>query len=71
MLLQRGLFKTKRTVIDSLTLLHPLAREGWDEGAKGDSTMATPIQWETSLTTAKAKAKKEKKMILMDFYNNL
>jgi len=33
--------------------------------------MATPIQWETSLTTAKAKAKKGKKLILMDFYNNL
>jgi hypothetical protein len=33
--------------------------------------MAKPIQWETSLTTAKAKSKKEKKLILMDFYNNL
>ena len=33
--------------------------------------MATPIRWETSLTTAKAKAKKEKKLILMDFYNSL
>ena len=32
--------------------------------------MATPIRWETSLTTAKAKAKKEKKSILMDFYNS-
>ncbi len=29
------------------------------------------IQWEASLTAAKAKAKKEKKLILMDFYNNL
>lgn len=29
--------------------------------------MAKQIQWETSLTTAKAKAKKEKKLILMDF----
>ena len=29
------------------------------------------IQWERSLTTAKAKAKKEKKLILMDYYNNL
>jgi hypothetical protein len=38
---------------------------------KGGSVMATPIHWETSLTTAKAKAKKEKKLILMDFYNNL
>ena len=35
------------------------------------SIMAKPIQWETSLTTAKAKSKKEKKLILMDFYNNL
>jgi len=33
--------------------------------------MAKPIRWETSLTTAKAKAKKGKKLILMDFYNNL
>jgi hypothetical protein len=38
---------------------------------KGGIVMATPIQWETSLTTAKAKAKKEKKLILMDYYNNL
>jgi hypothetical protein len=33
--------------------------------------MGTQIQWENSLTTAKAKAKKEKKLMLMDFYNNL
>jgi len=33
--------------------------------------MAKTIQWETSLTTAKARAKKEKKLILMDFYNDL
>ena len=33
--------------------------------------MGKQIQWETSLTTAKAKAKKEKKLILMDYYNNL
>ena len=33
--------------------------------------MGKTIPWETSLTTAKAKAKKEKKLILMDFYNNL
>jgi len=33
--------------------------------------MANQIQWETSLTTTKAKARKGKKMILMDFYNNL
>ena len=33
--------------------------------------MAKQIQWETSLTTVKARAKKEKKLILMDFYNNL
>jgi len=32
--------------------------------------MAKP-KWEGSLTTAKAKARKEKKLILMDFYNNL
>jgi len=29
------------------------------------------IKWEASLTKAKVKAKKEKKMVLMDFYNNL
>jgi len=29
------------------------------------------VKWEASLTTAKAKSKKEKKLILMDFYNNL
>jgi len=33
--------------------------------------MARPIQWQTSLTTAKTKARKEQKLILMDFYNNL
>jgi hypothetical protein len=33
--------------------------------------MAKQIQWETSLPTVKARAKKEKKLILMDFYNNL
>ena len=33
--------------------------------------MGKQIQWENSLTTAKAKAKKEKRPILMDFYNNL
>ncbi len=33
--------------------------------------MAKAIQWESSLTTARAGAKKEKKLILMDFYNNL
>ena len=32
--------------------------------------MANPIRWEASLTTAKARAKKEKKLILMDYYNN-
>lgn len=35
------------------------------------SVMGRQIQWETSLTTAKAKAKREKKLMLMDFYNNL
>jgi hypothetical protein len=39
--------------------------------AKGGTLMGTSIRWETSLTTAKAKAKKEKKFILMDYYNNL
>jgi hypothetical protein len=38
---------------------------------KGEFVMGKQIQWETSLTTAKAKAKKGKKLILMDFYNNL
>lgn len=33
--------------------------------------MGNQIRWETSLTAAKAKAKKGKKLILMDFYNNL
>jgi len=33
--------------------------------------MPKPIHWETSLTAAKAKAKKGGKLILMDFYNNL
>jgi len=33
--------------------------------------MGKQIKWETSLTTAKAKAKKEKELILMDFYNNV
>jgi hypothetical protein len=33
--------------------------------------MGKQIQWETSLTTAKTKAKKGGKLILMDFYNNL
>jgi hypothetical protein len=38
---------------------------------KGGFVMGNQIQWETSLTTTKAKAKKWKKLILMDFYNNL
>jgi len=38
---------------------------------KGGFVMGKQIQWEASLTTAKAKAKKGKKLILMDFYNNL
>ena len=33
--------------------------------------MAKQIRWETSLTAGKVRAKKEKKLILMDFYNNL
>jgi thiol-disulfide isomerase/thioredoxin len=33
--------------------------------------VAKPIDWETSLTKAKGKAKKKERMILMDFYNNL
>jgi hypothetical protein len=33
--------------------------------------MTAPILWETSLTKAKAKAMREKKLILMNFYNNL
>jgi hypothetical protein len=41
------------------------------DGAKGGSTMAKQIHWETSLTTAKTKAKKEGKLILLDFYNSL
>jgi hypothetical protein len=35
------------------------------------SIMGKPIEWETSLTTAKAKSKRERKLILMDFHNNL
>ncbi len=38
--------------------------------AKGGRSMAKQIEWEASLTTAKAKARKGKKLILMDFYNN-
>jgi len=38
---------------------------------KGGLVMGKQIEWETSLTTARAKAKKAKKLILMDFYNNL
>ena len=38
---------------------------------EGGFVMGKQIQWETSLTTVKAKAKKGKKLILMDFYNNL
>jgi hypothetical protein len=38
---------------------------------KGGYVMGKQIQWEASLTATKAKAKKEKKLILMDFYNNL
>ncbi len=38
---------------------------------KGGVVMGKQIHWESSLTTAKAKAKKGKKFILMDFYNNL
>jgi hypothetical protein len=41
------------------------------DGAKGGGTMAKQIHWETSLTTAKTKAKKEGKLILLDFYNSL
>ena len=33
--------------------------------------MAKAIHWEASLTAAKARAKKEQKLILMDFYNHL
>jgi hypothetical protein len=47
---------------------------GWQEDlnpAKGEIHMASTIQWEASLTKAKAKAKKGGKLILMDFYNNL
>jgi hypothetical protein len=39
--------------------------------ANGGTFMGASIRWETSLTTAKARAKKEKKFILMDYYNNL
>jgi len=38
---------------------------------EGGFVMGKQIQWEASLTATKAKAKKEKKLILMDFYNNL
>jgi hypothetical protein len=38
---------------------------------KGGLVMGKQIQWETSLTAARAKAKKTKKLILMDYYNNL
>jgi len=38
---------------------------------EGGLVMGKQIQWETSLTAARTKAKKSKKLILMDFYNNL
>ena len=41
------------------------------DAAKGGGDMAKQIHWETSLTTAKTKAKKEGKLILLDFYNSL
>jgi hypothetical protein len=87
MLLQRGLFRTSQSVIlgagfeiiPIIPLTPSLFPQGRGEGegalvpnsTKGGPTMATPIHWETSLTTAKVRAKKEKKLILMDFYNNL
>jgi hypothetical protein len=49
-----------------LFALHPSV-----EAAKGGGDMAKPIHWETSLTRAKTKAKKEGKLILLDFYNSL
>jgi hypothetical protein len=49
----------------------PSSSSGKTNSLKGGFDMGKQIQWETSLTTAKAKAKKEKKLILMDFYNNL
>ena len=33
--------------------------------------MGEAIQWEVSLTKARARAKKDKKIILMDFYDSL
>ena len=48
------------------------ARLGRSKIQTGEGTdMAKPIQWEASLTKAKAKAGKEEKLILMDYYNNL
>jgi len=38
---------------------------------KGGLVMGKQLQWEASLTAARGKAKKTKKLILMDFYNNL
>jgi hypothetical protein len=38
---------------------------------RGGIIMVKTIQWETSLSAAQARAKKEKKLILMDFYNSL
>jgi|GEM_PF-470068 len=38
---------------------------------EGGVVMGKQIQWEASLTATKAKAKKEKKLMLMDFYNDL
>ena len=55
-------FLTGFTALFSVFVIHSM---------KGGTIMAAPIRWETSLTTAKARAKKEKKLILMDFYNNL
>lgn len=57
-----------------LSYLYPLKkplRNGMKFSVKGGMVMERQIQWETSLSPAKAKAKKGGKLILMDFYNNL
>jgi hypothetical protein len=59
-------FKRKMQGGRGVSVLNPSV-----EGAKGGSTMAKQIHWETSLTTTKTKAKKEGKLILLDFYNSL
>jgi hypothetical protein len=57
---------------EELCLQAVLLKQGKNDiKVRGGIIMAKTIQWETSLSAAKVRAKKEKKLILMDFYNSL